>query len=83
MLTIVRARVMHTPRDPFREDGALEVFDDGAVAFDDGRILTTGSFAGVRREHPDAAGSATRSRRASRAPAPRRCSKRAQRFPAT
>lgn len=54
MLTIVRARVMHTPRDPFREDGALEVFDDGAVAFDDGRILTTGSFAGVRREHPDA-----------------------------
>jgi guanine deaminase len=54
VLTIVRARVMHTPRDPFREDGALEVFDDGAVAFDDGRILTTGSFAGVRREHPDA-----------------------------
>jgi guanine deaminase len=52
---IVRARVMHTPRDPFHDDGALEAFDDGAVAFADGRILSTGSFADVRRDHPDAA----------------------------
>jgi guanine deaminase len=52
---IVRARVMHTPRDPFRDDGALESFDDGAVAFAEGRILATGSFADVRRDHPDAA----------------------------
>jgi guanine deaminase len=52
---IVRAHVMHTPRDPFREEGALEAFDDGAVAFEDGRILATGSFAAVRRAHPEAA----------------------------
>jgi guanine deaminase len=52
---IVRARVMHTPRDPFRDDGALEAFDDGAVAFEEGRVLATGSFADVRRRHPDAA----------------------------
>jgi guanine deaminase len=51
---IVRADVMHTPRDPFREEGALEAFDDGAVAFEDGRILATGSFAQLRREHPEA-----------------------------
>jgi guanine deaminase len=55
MTEIVRAQVMHTPRDPFREDGALEAFDDGAVAFDDGRILATGSFSEVRRVHPEAA----------------------------
>jgi guanine deaminase len=51
---IVRAQVMHTPRDPFREEGALEAFDDGAVAYEDGRILATGSFAEVRRDHPEA-----------------------------
>jgi guanine deaminase len=52
---IVRARVMHTPSNPFRDGGALEAFDDGGVAFDDGRILATGSFAEVRRDHPGAA----------------------------
>ena len=55
MPEIVRARVMHTPRDPFHDDGALEAFDDGAVAFAEGRILSTGSFADVRGDHPDAA----------------------------
>ena len=34
MTTILRARVAHTPRDPFEGDDALETFDDGAVAFD-------------------------------------------------
>ena len=34
MTTILRARVAHTPRDPFSDDDALETFDDGAVAFD-------------------------------------------------
>jgi guanine deaminase len=52
---IVRARVLHTPRDPFGEGEALEAFDDGAVAFEDGRILAIGTFAEVRRDHPDAA----------------------------
>jgi guanine deaminase len=51
---IVRAQVMHTPRNPFREEGAFEAFDDGAVAHEDGRILATGSFAEVRRDHPEA-----------------------------
>src|SRR3954452_7928310 len=54
MTTILRARVAHTPRDPFLESGALETFDDGAVAFEDGTIRATGSYADVAREHPDA-----------------------------
>src|SRR4051794_14552582 len=46
---ILRARVAHTPRDPFVESGALETFDDGAVAFEDGTILATGAYAEVAR----------------------------------
>lgn len=51
--TIVRARVAHTPRDPFTTDNALETFDDGAVSFADGTILATGTYEDVAREHPD------------------------------
>jgi guanine deaminase len=53
--SMVRAHVMHVPRDPFAEpDGALEAFPDGGLAFADGRILATGDFSEVRRDHPDA-----------------------------
>jgi guanine deaminase len=55
MTTIVRAQILHTPRDPFAHGAAaLEAFDDGALAFDGGRIVATGSFAAVHAEHPDA-----------------------------
>jgi guanine deaminase len=54
MTAIVRAQVLHTPRDPFADAGALEAFSDGAVAFRDGRILATGSYADVRAAHPEA-----------------------------
>jgi guanine deaminase len=53
MTTILRARVAHTPRDPFREASALETFDDGAVAFDAGTILATGPFHAVSKQHPE------------------------------
>jgi guanine deaminase len=55
MTTILRARVAHTPRDPFREEDALETFDDGAIAYDDGTITDVGDFAAVRERHPGAA----------------------------
>jgi hypothetical protein len=50
MPTIVRAQILHTPRDPFAEGaGALEAFSDGGLAYDAaGRILATGPFAAVR-----------------------------------
>jgi guanine deaminase len=54
MCTIVRARVAHTPRAPLACDGALEVFDDGAVSFADGRILGCGPYRDVRAGHPEA-----------------------------
>jgi guanine deaminase len=56
MTTIVRAQILHTPRDPFvhgRE--ALEAFSDGGLAYDaGGRILATGPFVDVRAAHLDA-----------------------------
>ena len=48
-MQIVRAQVMHTPRAD-----ALEAFSDGAVAFDDGRIVAIGSFTQIREAHPGA-----------------------------
>jgi guanine deaminase len=54
-VTVVRARIMHTPRDPFAgEDGALECFENGALAFGEGQILAVGDFKQVAREHPEA-----------------------------
>ena len=53
-MQVVRAQVMHTPRDPFGEGDALEAFSDGGLAFADGRIEAVGSFDEVRRAYPDA-----------------------------
>jgi guanine deaminase len=52
--TVVRAQVLHTPRDPFVDPDALEAFSDGAVAFTGDRIVATGDFATVRGRYPDA-----------------------------
>src|ERR1700727_324503 len=54
MTTIVRAQLAHTPRNPFLHEPALEAFDDGALAFSDGRILAVGPWAEVHRMHADA-----------------------------
>jgi guanine deaminase len=52
--TIIRAHVLHTPRDPFTDESALECYENGAVAFADGEIVATGDFAEVSARHPDA-----------------------------
>ena len=54
MASIVRAQLFHTPADPFFEADALESFDDGAVAFDDGVITASGDYRDVSAAHPDA-----------------------------
>ena len=51
---IIRARLAHTPRNPFVDERALQAFWDGAVAFDDGRIVKCGPWAEVRGRCPDA-----------------------------
>ena len=54
MPTIVRGKVAHTPRNPFRFDAALESFEDGALAVDDGRIIACGAYPEVLASVPDA-----------------------------
>lgn len=54
MTRIVRAQIFHTPKNPFEETGALEIFPDGAVAFEGERIVATGSFTDVRASYPQA-----------------------------
>lgn len=54
MKTIVRAQVAHTPRNPFTDGATLESFEDGGLAFEDGRIIGRGPYSAVRRSHPDA-----------------------------
>ncbi len=53
-MEILRGAVLHTPRNPFRSAGALETFDDGGLAIDQGRIAAVGSFAALRAAHPEA-----------------------------
>ena len=54
MTRIVRAQVAHTPRNPFVNGSALEVFEDGAVAFSGGRIVAVGTWVSVRGRYPEA-----------------------------
>jgi guanine deaminase len=55
MTTILRARVAHTPRDPFKHADAVETFDDGAIAYADGTIEALGPFKEISRAFRGAA----------------------------
>jgi guanine deaminase len=52
---LLRATILHTPRNPFSAEHALESYADGALATSNGRILAIGDYAEVRAAHPDAA----------------------------
>jgi guanine deaminase len=51
---ILRAALFHVPRNPFREENALEAFADGGLFVDEGRIAACGDFTAVRAAHPEA-----------------------------
>jgi len=52
---LFRAALFHTPRSPFREEGALRSYADGGLLVREGRVVASGDFADVRRADPDAA----------------------------
>ncbi len=54
MTTLLRAQVFHTPKNPFQEAGALEVFEDGALVFAEGRVLAAGDYQTLAPRYPDA-----------------------------
>lgn len=50
---LFRAQVFHTPADPFSHHAALEAWDDGAVAVEDGKVLAVGGYQELRLRYPD------------------------------
>jgi guanine deaminase len=52
--TVIRAKIAHTPGNPPLGDEALEAFEDGALAFDGGRVVACGTAGHVLAGHPDA-----------------------------
>jgi guanine deaminase len=55
MASVIRAKIAHTPGNPLLEEGALEVFEEGALAFDEGRVVACGASGEVLARYPDAA----------------------------
>lgn len=54
MTTLVRGKIFHTPKNPFEESNALEVFEDGALVYENGIILATGDYAKLSKNYPNA-----------------------------
>jgi guanine deaminase len=52
---ILRAPLLHTPRNPFHERGALERYPDGALFLREGKIAACGAYSEIRAAHPNAA----------------------------
>jgi len=52
---LLRAHLFHTPRNPFREDHALESHADGGLLIRNGRVAGCGDYRSLRDAHPDAA----------------------------
>jgi guanine deaminase len=53
--TVIRAKIAHTPGVLSLGEGALEAFEDGALAFDGGRVVASGAAVDVLPGHPEAA----------------------------
>jgi guanine deaminase len=53
-LNIFRAKIFHTPANPFHDDNALAALEDGALAFEGGVIAACGAYHEVRAAYPDA-----------------------------
>jgi guanine deaminase len=52
-MELLRAPLFHTPRNPFREDRALECYADGGLLVREGRVAGCGDYSSLRDAHPD------------------------------
>lgn len=52
-MNLLRATILHTPKNPFRQTDALEVFEDGALVFDT-TIKAVGSYSELHEAYPEA-----------------------------
>ena len=53
MVRLVRGTIFHTPQNPFIADKALEVYEDGALVYDE-TVIALGDHQTLRARHPDA-----------------------------
>jgi guanine deaminase len=51
---IIRSAIFHTPGNPFRDVKALEVYPDGGLLIEDGKIGDLGAYSDVRVRYSDA-----------------------------
>ena len=54
MTTLVRGQLFHTPHNPFKEEGALETYPDGALIVEGGIITAVGEYVNLSKTYPDA-----------------------------
>lgn len=54
-IQLYRATIFHTPGNPFREADALQVFADGGILVEAGRVAALGEFSEITRRFPKAA----------------------------
>jgi guanine deaminase len=52
MSELLRASVFHTPRNPFREERALESFADGGLLIREGRVAACGHYGDLHAANP-------------------------------
>src|ERR1035438_160942 len=55
MPELIRAALFNTPRNPFYDPTALEVFPDAGLLVNDGVIAALGDYAQLRQANPDIA----------------------------
>jgi guanine deaminase len=51
---ILRATILHTPRNPFAEENALDAYSDGALVIANGVIRATGEYSSLKDSAPHA-----------------------------
>jgi guanine deaminase len=52
--TLVHATLFHTPKNPFKEENALETFADGALVIENETVLAVGKYSTLSQQFPKA-----------------------------